>query len=251
MKLTLTRILRTAFGKQPNEPVDLHQTSADRSTHPGHLSVDLCVYMLMKKELFDFFSGTMNDYITVEAGAGPGYFSMAASILGGKTRTVLAIERDQCRIRRLVSWKETLMREENIEESLLPEIVEGDFTKDIDQLQQALTTNRLAVYVNNFNNALGTAQALLEYKLSPCLPGTIVIALYPMLTSEMTWREERFVAIVPREHVSWSRNGTDGLIPLKFYKYTKLEAPEGTRRARGDGSEYLEIQYCFLKNNYL
>ncbi len=249
MKLRLARTLRTAFGHQPDEPVDLQQTTHDRSTNPGHLSVDLCVFMLMKKELFDFFSDYMRDHIVVEAGAGPGYFSMAASILGGEMSQVLAIERDRRRACRLASWKDELMRGDHVDELLLPVVIHGDFTKEINELENAISTNRLAVFINNFRDSLGPSQVVLENKLSTCIPGTVVISLHPMFTRDLSWGEKKIRTIVPRKHVSWSTNDSDGRVPIMFYRYTKLENGERNRRVR-DASDAVEIPYCFLRTNY-
>jgi len=249
MKLRLTRILRAAFRNQPNEPVDTSQPTTDRSTHAGHLSVNVFVFMLMKKDLFDFFSDSMMNYTAVEAGAGPGYFSMVASILGGDSRSVLAIERDLSRFRRLCSWKDILRNEEGIDEKLLPDIIHGDFTRDIDEFDHVIAKDRLAVYLNNYNNSLGDAQTKLEQKLSACLPGSVVIALDPMFTSDVNWREELFSTTVPRDHVSWMRK-SHGTATLNFYKYTKLEVGEGGRRPR-HVSGFLKIPYCFMNTNYL
>ena len=250
------KLLQHAFSHQPDEEVDLHQTSSDRSTNPGHLSSELIYFMLGHKELFNLFSQTMDKHIVVEAGAGPGYFSMMSSLIlkRGRQRRVIAMEKDQRRSDRLLRWVDMLVNEHGYSRQSLPVVRFGDFTKnDVPEFEWGLRNRRLSIYLNNYNDALsglGGPQEKLADKLGQCKVGSVVIALGPFFHRDLNWREERYITTVPNDGMSWTRNRTGARKDLRIFKYTKVmndRANVGKHRRRC--ANVRKLRYSFHGKN--
>ena len=255
MRQSTYKLLQHAFSHQPVEEVDLHQT-AGRSTHPGHTSVELFYFMLRHKELFNLFSPIMDKHIVVEAGAGPGYFSMMSSLIlmRGRQRRVIALEKDQGRNDRLVNWVNMLINDHGYSRQSLPVVRCGDFTKDdVPEFEQGLRNRRLLIYLNNYNEALsglGGPEEKLADKLGRCKIGSVLIALGPFFHRDMNWREERYVVIVPNDHISWTMNDTAARKELTIFKYTKVMDEEANlKKHRQRCTSVKKLRYSFLRNS--
>lgn len=234
--------------------MDLHQ-SAGRTTHPGHLSLDLFYYMLRHKDLCNLLSPTMKDHYVVEAGAGPGYFSMMASLLTGNYTQVLAIELDMNRFNRLSGWVDMLITGCGFSRRSLPTVRLGDFTKDnIREFESAIQDKKLLIYLNNYNDCLsgleGPEQRLAD-KLAGCRVGTVVITLGDFFLNDMNWGEERFKVVVPNDHISWTANDTASRKELTIFRYSKLaNDPKNYGRHRERNARAKTLHYSFLKKRF-
>lgn len=254
MKITTYRLLKKAFAHQPDEDVDFHQ-SAGRTTHPGHLSPGLFYFMLCHKDLCNLLSPALEKHYVVEAGAGPGYFSIMASLLTGRSTHVLAIELDRNRYNRLNEWIESLITSCGYSRRSLPTVKLGDFTSDsIREFESAIRNRKILVYLNNFNGCLsgldGPEQRLTK-KLAECRVGTVVVALGDLFLTDLNWEEERYTVVVPNGDMSWTVNNTCSRKELTIYKYTKLDDDPrkfGMHRERNTSPKAL--RYSFLNKQF-
>lgn len=255
MRISTYRRLKTAFANQPAEEIDHHQ-SAGRVTHPGHLSVELFYFMLHHKNLCDLLSPAMEKHYVVEAGAGPGHFSMLASLMTRQSTHVLAIELDANRFNRLNEWVQSLITRWGFSQRSLPTIRLGDFTKnDVREFDSAIRNRKLLIYLNNFNGCLsgveGPEQRLAD-KLRGCHVGSVVIALGNFFLNDLNWVEERYTMVVPNSHISWSANGTQSRKKLTIFKYTKVsDDPKKYGMHRERNARVKVLPYSFLNKKFL
>jgi len=250
-KRPVNRRLWTAFNNEPADP-------PARDSHSGFLGVEVCHWMSTSKDLLDICSDKMRFYTCIEAGCGPGNWAQVVSNISPRHRSVIAID-NQCRhIDRLNRWNAKL-KGCGLSRRNLPIVAKGDFTSDdIPCLNYAIKNRRVVVYLNNFNSYYPPAvQQRFENKLSSCRVGSVVIALDPSFHTDLSWREEVFIANIPRDHVSWrSRIKLNDLledtrepVPTYFYKYTK-HMPYKVDGRRGRNAAPKKLVYPYLTRRF-
>ena len=245
------RRLWSAFNNEPADP-------PARDGRNGFLGVQVCHWMSTSKDLLDICSAEMQSYTCIEAGCGPGYWAQVMSNISPRHRLVIAIDNQRCHIDRLKRWN-LQSKVCGLNPRSLPIVAKGDFTSNnIPCLNYAIKNRRVVVYLNNFNNYYPPAvQQKFENKLSSCRVGSVVMALDPSFHTDLSWREEVFVANIPRVHVSWrSRtNLNDSVedlrepVPTYFYKYTK-QMPHKIDGRRGRNVAAKQLVYPYLTRRF-
>ena len=125
-----------------------------------------------------FNSDNFSRHTVIEFGCGPGIFSIVASALSRRTRSVIAIDNEPSRISRLLSWICSIKRsmKNNPQPRRYPTVRLGDFTTDeISCYNHAIQSRKVMIYLNNYCDALtgGDVQRKLEMKLSSCRVGLL------------------------------------------------------------------------------
>lgn len=243
MKISVARRLRVFLECEPKtEP---HQwVRSGRSTHGGGLSESLFYFILTNKKFFDLESNANRHHAVLELGSGRGLFSIMASAISPKARTVIAVEVDPHRARRMEEWIDSIHFRDGVDiggRYRVPTLFEGDFCgSTIRRLDRAIHGRRVMIYCNNAGQVWsGDIQTKLEIKLRDCQVGSIVISLDKFFSYDTSWREEKYKLFVHPDDVSWS-----GSSSLAVFKYTKVKHDGGGRRPRNTPFTMVRYRYA-------
>ena len=192
MKISEARRLQTFLECEPE--TQPHQwVRSGRSTHGGGLSESLFYFILTNKAFFDLHSNDNRHHAVLELGSGRGLFSVMASAISPKARTVIAVEVDQERVGRMEQWIRAIRSNDSVDvESRyrLPVLCHGDFCgSTIRPLDRAIRGRRVMIYCNNAGQVWsGDIQTNLEKKLGDCKLGSILISLDKFFSHDTSWR---------------------------------------------------------------
>lgn len=251
-KLYNKRLLRAYKKVHFDEDMMDGQMSHLRSSNGGWCSFALYEWMLIS--VLKFNSDKFCQYTVIELGCGPGIFSIVASALSRRARSVISIDNEPSRIDRLMSWISTIRSsmESNPQPRRYPTVRLGDFTSDeIPCYNHALKSRKVMIYLNNYCGALtgGDVQRKLEIKLASCLDGSVVLALDRLFYHDPNWKEEILSIFVRRKDIAMLNrvNGNPNEQKTMYlYKYTKVGVPVKLAQFSASGRRKRAKQSCHM-----